>query len=51
MGTLSFIDEVSEKRGLRLMTGFAPKATHLNGRPGVLTHILYHPKLWDQRGT
>lgn len=50
MGTeSSFTEEVSAELGLRLVTGFAPKATHSKGTSGVL--ILCHPKLWGQRHT
>ena len=43
--------EVSEKLGLRLVTGFAARATRSSDTSGVLTHILCPPELWDQRGT
>lgn len=48
MGILNFIDEVSKKLRLRLVMGFAPKATHLNGISGILTYVPCHFKLWDQ---
>lgn len=48
MGILNFIDEVSKKLRLRLVMGFVPKTTHLNGISGILTYIPCHFRLWDQ---